>query len=82
MQLDNQIPDPWPEEIYWFDLYVSHPILVRYSNFYNDDFSNRVGCLHLWYHGKHHSKETNSSAYLSDLEALLNCVINQDKIVR
>jgi hypothetical protein len=81
MRIDKPLPDPWPEDLYWFDLLDSYPVLVRYSNFYSFDFSKRVGCLHLWYYGKHHSQETTPELLLCTFDDLLTCAIkfNQDR---
>lgn len=71
MQFQHSLPNPWPEDLYWFDLLDAYPILVRYSNFYAEDFDRRVGSLHVWYYNKHAEMEANPDNLVDILRMLL-----------
>jgi hypothetical protein len=53
------LPDPWPESMYYFDLYDSYPLLVRYSN------------LHVWYYGVHVETEASPETLMQSFQFLL-----------
>jgi len=71
MQFDRNLPDPWPKDLYWFDLYDRFPLLVRYRSFYSDDFQKREDNVQMWYYGKHASMYATPENHIDVVNRLL-----------
>jgi hypothetical protein len=71
MQFDRNLPDPWPEDLYWFDLYDRFPLLVRYNSFYADDFQSREDNVQVWYYSKRATMDATPENYIDVVNRLL-----------
>jgi len=71
MQFDRNLPDPWPEDLYWFDLYDRFPLLVRYRSFYSDDFQSRKGSVQMWYYSSYASMDATPEDHIDVVNRLL-----------
>ena len=71
MQFDRTLPSPWPEDLYWFDLYDHYPLLIRYVSFYSDDFVSRHDSVSMWYYGKHAKMDADHENYVDVVNLLL-----------
>jgi hypothetical protein len=71
MQFDRNLPNPWPEDLYWFDLYDRFPLLVRYRSFYSNDFQGREDNVQIWYYGKYASMDATPENHIDVVNRLL-----------
>jgi hypothetical protein len=71
MQFQHSLPSPWPEDLYWFDLYDRFPLLVRYRSFYSDNFQSREDDVQVWYYSSYANMDANSENYIDVVNRLL-----------
>jgi hypothetical protein len=71
MQFERNLPNPWPEDLYYFDLYDCFPLLVRYKSFYSDDFKSRTDSVSVWYYKSHAEMDANAENYIDVVNRLL-----------
>jgi hypothetical protein len=71
MQFDRTLPNPWPEDLYWFDLYDHFPLLIRYRSFYSDDFQGRKDDVQIWYYKSYANMDATPEDYISVVNRLL-----------
>lgn len=71
MQFEQNLPDPWPEDLYWFELYDRFPLKIRYNSFYSYDFEGREDNVQVWYYGKYATMDATPENHIDVVKHLL-----------